>query len=92
MVTIYEAAAPVPKKPESVATVPVEHIPRIIYYMKDYWKMTKRLQEELPYISPNQLASRWQCSRASVDRIARRAGIPRLCLGEGKNGTVRYPF
>ena len=53
--------------------------------------MTKKLHEELPYISPNQLADRWQCSRASVDRITRRAGIPRLYLGEGKNGTVRYP-
>jgi hypothetical protein len=47
--------------------------------------------EEQPYISPNELAKRWQCSRASVDRITRRAGIPRLYLGEGKNGTVRYP-
>ncbi len=45
---------------------------------------------DFPYISPNELANRWQCSRASVDRIARRAGIARLYLGEGKNGTVRY--
>jgi len=59
--------------------------------MKDYLKMTKKLHEEQPYISPNELAKRWQCSRASVDRITRRAGIKRLCIGMGKNGTVRYP-
>ena len=46
---------------------------------------------ETPYITPRQLAQRWQCSRSSVDRIARRAGLPRLCLGEGENGIVRYP-
>ncbi len=34
--------------------------------MKDYWKMTKRLHEELPYVSPNKLANRWQCSRANA--------------------------
>ncbi len=43
-----------------------------------------------PYVSPNELAQRWNCSRSSVDRIARRAKLQRLCLGEGKNGTVRY--
>jgi hypothetical protein len=42
------------------------------------------------YVSPNELAHRWQCARSSVDRIARRNGFTRLCLGEGKNGTVRY--
>ncbi len=29
-------------------------------------------------------------SRSSVDRVARRAGLTRLCLGEGRNGMVRY--
>jgi hypothetical protein len=43
-----------------------------------------------PYVSPNELQDRWQCSRSSVDRIARRAGMTRLCLGEGRNGMVRY--
>jgi len=43
-----------------------------------------------PYISPKQLAQRWCCSRASVDRIARRAGFTKVCLGEGRNGMVRY--
>ena len=43
-----------------------------------------------PFISPKELADRWQCARSSVDRIARRAGWKRLYLGEGKNGTVRY--
>lgn len=42
------------------------------------------------YISPRELAQRWQCSRSSVDRIARRAGLTRVCLGEGKNGIVRF--
>jgi hypothetical protein len=42
------------------------------------------------YISPNELAMRWCCSRSSVDRIARRARLTRLCLGEGRNGMVRY--
>lgn len=47
--------------------------------------------KESPYISPNELAVRWQCSRSSVDRIARREGLKCLYLGEdGKNGTVRY--
>lgn len=42
------------------------------------------------YVSPRELSSRWKCSRSSVDRIARRGGLTRLCLGEGKNGMVRY--
>ena len=54
--------------------------------------MTHKIKQhkEQPYISPKELAERWQCSRSSVDRMARRAGFTRLCLGEGKNGTVRY--
>jgi hypothetical protein len=50
-------------------------------------------QEERPesvYVSPNELSERWQCSRSSVDRITRRAGLTRLCLGSGRNGMVRY--
>jgi hypothetical protein len=39
-------------------------------------------------IARRESAERWQCSRSSVDRIARRAGLTRLCLG--KNGIVRY--
>lgn len=46
--------------------------------------------EPSPYISPNELAARWCCARSSVDRIARRAGLTRLCLGKGRNGIVRY--
>ena len=45
---------------------------------------------ESPYISPNELADRWRCTRSSVDRIARRNGLKRLCPGEGRNGIVRY--
>ena len=42
------------------------------------------------YISSRELMTRWQVSRSSVDRIARRAGLTRLYLGEGRNGIVRY--
>jgi len=47
-------------------------------------------EESEAYFSPRELARRWACSRSSVDRIARRAGLRRLCLGCGKNGIVRY--
>lgn len=43
-----------------------------------------------PFISPKELAERWQCSRSSVDRIARRARLKRVCFGKGVNGMVRY--
>lgn len=43
-----------------------------------------------PYVSPKELAERWQCARSSVDRIVRRAGIRRVCLGTGSRGMVRY--
>lgn len=43
-----------------------------------------------PYISARELSDRWRCSRSSVDRIARRAGLTRLLLGKGANGMVRY--
>ena len=51
---------------------------------------TTRSEKESPYLSPNELASRWRCARSSVDRIARRVGLKRLLLGVGKNGIVRY--
>ena len=47
-------------------------------------------KHETPFISPRELAERWQCSRSSVDRIARRARLKRVCLGKGENGMVRY--
>ena len=47
-------------------------------------------KRETPFISPRELAERWQCSRSSVDRIARRARLHRVCLGKGENGMVRY--
>ena len=46
--------------------------------------------EPSEFLSPNELAARWRCSRSSVDRIARRAGLTRVCLGTGRNGLVRY--
>lgn len=45
---------------------------------------------ESPYLTPRELAERWRCARSSVDRIARRAGFTRECLGDGRNGMVRY--
>ena len=42
------------------------------------------------YISPRQLARRWQCSRTTVDRIVRQADLSRVRLGHGPNGTLRY--
>ena len=42
------------------------------------------------YLSPRELAIRWRCSRSTVDRIAKREGLARLCLGEGRNGIIRY--
>jgi hypothetical protein len=42
------------------------------------------------FISPKNLAERWQCSRSSVDRYATQAGLRKLILGTGKNACVRY--
>lgn len=53
-------------------------------------KQTPESVEPAEYISPKELARRWGCSRSSVDRYARSAGLQRLCLGYGKNGSVRY--
>lgn len=43
-----------------------------------------------PYVTPRELAHRWQCARSSVDRIAQRAGLRRVYLGGGSRGMVRY--
>ena len=53
-------------------------------------KNQKKDKVESPYISPRELAQRWQCSRSSVNRIARKAGFTKMFLGEGSNGMVRY--
>ena len=45
---------------------------------------------ESPYLAPKEVAVRWRCAISSVHRIARRAGLKRLCLGEGRNGIVRF--
>jgi hypothetical protein len=42
------------------------------------------------YLSPQQLAERWNCSRTSAQRIADRAGMSKYFLGEGRNGMLRY--
>ena len=42
------------------------------------------------YISPRQLAERWDCSPTTAQRIAKNAGMAKYCLGEGRNGMVRY--
>ena len=46
--------------------------------------------EEQVYISARQLAIRWDCSRNTAHRTAKRAGITKVFLGEGRNGIVRY--
>ncbi len=46
--------------------------------------------EVSPYLSPRELSERWRCARSSVYRIAARAGLSRLCIGEGRNGVVRF--
>lgn len=54
-------------------------------------EITNTSEEELvQYVSPRQLAMRWDCSRTTAQRIADRVGIPKYYLGEGKNGLVRY--
>lgn len=53
-------------------------------------KHRERVEVISPYVSPNELAERWRCGRSSVDRIATRAGLKKLYLGEGKNGIVRF--
>ena len=55
-------------------------------------KNLKKDKVESPYISPRELAQRWQCSRSSVDRIARKAGFTKMFLGEGANGLVHGPL
>ncbi len=50
----------------------------------------KTITDASPFISPVELVERWRCGRSSVDRIARSAGLTRLCLGSGKNGMIRY--
>ena len=42
------------------------------------------------YLSPRQLAERWDCSRTTAQRIVDRAGLSKYFLGEGRNGLVRY--
>jgi len=42
------------------------------------------------FLAPCELANRWCCSRASVERIATRNGLSRFYLGEGRHGIVRY--
>ena len=41
-------------------------------------------------MSAKEIADRWRCRRSTVYRIAKRAGLTRLYLGEGRNGLVRF--
>jgi len=49
-----------------------------------------RDESRLVYLSARDLAVRWRCSRSTVERIAQREKLTRLCLGEGRNGIIRY--
>ncbi|MEM1331325.1 MAG: helix-turn-helix domain-containing protein [Planctomycetota bacterium] len=53
-------------------------------------KLKSPPEDDRLFLSPRELAERWRCSRSSVDRIAKRAGIARYCLGSGRAGLVRY--
>ena len=54
-------------------------------------KSKKLLETDCPpFFSPRELAERWRCSRSSVDRIAKKAGLHRVCLGSGRRGMIRY--
>ena len=53
-------------------------------------KKDPSMRDLSPFIAPIELMDRWRCARSSVDRIARRAGLKRLCMGEGRSGIVRY--
>ena len=53
-------------------------------------KRNRQPKPPSPFVSPNELADRWRCARSSVDRIAQRAGLRRVCLGSGARGMVRY--
>ncbi len=48
------------------------------------------VEGETRFLSPRQLARRWDCSATTVQRIAVSASITKYCLGEGKNGMFRY--
>ena len=51
---------------------------------------TRKQEAPSEFFSPKELASRWRCSRSSVDRVATRANLTRVFLGEGRNGMVRF--
>lgn len=53
-------------------------------------KSSNTADKPSPYVSPKELAARWCVSRSQIDVIARRAGFSRVCLGEGRNGAVRF--
>jgi len=50
----------------------------------------KNQPAESEYLTPNELAIRWKCSRTSVDRYTKQAGLTRLYLGNGKNSAIRF--
>jgi len=45
---------------------------------------------ETALLSPAELARHWRVSRSTVDRVTRREGLSRICLGTGRNGTLRF--
>ncbi len=53
-------------------------------------RVAEQITDGTRYVSPRWLAERWDCSRTTAQRIADRAGITKVYLGEGRNGTVRY--
>ena len=47
-------------------------------------------EDSTEYISPNELARRWQVHRTTVDAIARRNSFTAFYLGDGSRGAVRF--
>ena len=46
--------------------------------------------DERLYASAKTLSARWECSISSVHRYLAKRGVPKLMLGSGANGMVRY--
>ncbi len=51
---------------------------------------TTNVSNDSVYVSPKELAHRWQVSRNTVMSIACEEGFVVLCLGKKKGSTIRY--
>jgi hypothetical protein len=51
---------------------------------------TEKTRQDQIYVSPRELAERLRVSRTEISRIAHREKWKRVCLGHGRNRSVRY--